>query len=82
MIAYAPAIAHDVTCDLIPLAVLKHGKIVCMRADKVVTCDLIPLAVLKLGVISAYTNDNTVTCDLIPLAVLKPDDSLCPGYCP
>ena len=38
-----------VTCDLIPLAVLKLGVISAYTNDNTVTCDLIPLAVLKLN---------------------------------
>ena len=38
----------DVTCDLIPLAVLKHPiTIPAIIKGFFVTCDLIPLAVLK-----------------------------------
>jgi len=38
----------QVTCDLIPLAVLKPDKYYALyRIENVVTCDLIPLAVLK-----------------------------------
>ena len=40
--------AHLVTCDLIPLAVLKLVDLVTLVfAVCTVTCDLIPLAVLK-----------------------------------
>ena len=39
---------HRVTCDLIPLAVLKPDLIRRIEESKfIVTCDLIPLAVLK-----------------------------------
>ena len=38
----------QVTCDLIPLAVLKHEEDVHDGLCSAVTCDLIPLAVLKL----------------------------------
>ena len=40
--------ARSVTCDLIPLAVLKQAINVDLDIKKLeVTCDLIPLAVLK-----------------------------------
>ena len=62
-----------VTCDLIPLAVLKPGEFISYGlALYRVTCDLIPLAVLKrndAGHTAFIVLD--VTCDLIPLAVLK-----------
>mgnify|MGYP001694812749 CR=1 FL=1 len=48
----------QVTCDLIPLAVLKlyNGKNVSMTG--VVTCDLIPLAVLKRVVPTGPNGDS------------------------
>ena len=50
MEALAPLAAnHDVTCDLIPLAVLKLNKPHKTARLFLVTCDLIPLAVLKLA---------------------------------
>ena len=44
---------HRVTCDLIPLAVLKQDIAGLFIEQDAVTCDLIPLAVLKqkIGVI-------------------------------
>ena len=64
-----------VTCDLIPLAVLKRRLVVLGRDLDLVTCDLIPLAVLKRSDRKAARETAAfVTCDLIPLAVLKPRD--------
>ena len=66
------ALFEDVTCDLIPLAVLKLAKInLSIESDFEVTCDLIPLAVLKLPPNIRWEEGHTLTCDLIPLAVLK-----------
>ena len=63
---------HRVTCDLIPLAVLKPEKPVdFFSSPLIVTCDLIPLAVLKLKKDAVKAQRALVTCDLIPLAVLK-----------
>ena len=62
-----------VTCDLIPLAVLKRLWFYYLDYLFLVTCDLIPLAVLKRC--ERYVGEEkhfVVTCDLIPLAVLKP----------
>ena len=61
----------QVTCDLIPLAVLKPEPPADEMWGAEVTCDLIPLAVLKLAVWNAHVIGPAVTCDLIPLAVLK-----------
>ena len=62
----------DVTCDLIPLAVLKPFKRSSfMLSPSNVTCDLIPLAVLKPVKKDVKVLCILVTCDLIPLAVLK-----------
>ena len=42
----------EVTCDLIPLAVLKLAKMFRNgKSDTHVTCDLIPLAVLKRAIL-------------------------------
>ena len=61
-----------VTCDLIPLAVLKPDRVAWNDYSCGVTCDLIPLAVLKLNrVLIQRFGFTCVTCDLIPLAVLK-----------
>ena len=61
-----------VTCDLIPLAVLKRPKPCAATSRSAqVTCDLIPLAVLKPLMVGAAEIAVGVTCDLIPLAVLK-----------
>ena len=59
---------HDVTCDLIPLAVLKRQTITAVRTMiPSVACDLIPLAVLKRQTITAVrTMIPSVACDLIP----------------
>ena len=66
-----------VTCDLIPLAVLKRPWTPTKANPFIwVTCDLIPLAVLKLAVAGYSHNHREVTCDLIPLAVLKLEQSL------
>ena len=62
-----------VTCDLIPLAVLKRSRsFTWTNMHYCVTCDLIPLAVLKRRRVRSPGRDALVTCDLIPLAVLKP----------
>ena len=64
---------HRVTCDLIPLAVLKPARMKFAASSNVnVTCDLIPLAVLKPTYRAYPVSVSWVTCDLIPLAVLKP----------
>ena len=63
---------HRVTCDLIPLAVLKPIGVGALPVEIVVTCDLIPLAVWKPTTAWAKTTITTlVTCDLIPPAVWK-----------
>ena len=62
----------EVTCDLIPLAVLKPDENSSdITVTEQVTCDLIPLAVLKHGGGDSDHSTSDVTCDLIPLAVLK-----------
>ena len=61
-----------VTCDLIPLAVLKPLSAKLNGRPHEVTCDLIPLAVLKPHKLHhRHIRLSGVTCDLIPLAVLK-----------
>ena len=63
---------HRVTCDLIPLAVLKLHDAQDPHGYSIVTCDLIPLAVLKpQNMRRPECWCLMVTCDLIPLAVLK-----------